>query len=121
VFQRLGTEAFELEVRLPPVAVLQQPTAVCPLLAADDVDRLGEAPVARRADVSEVIERAENVVVPPRREGEAGKGGLDDRARTVGAEQPMSGEELPAAALRGLDRPRVVRDAIRSVGGPRAR
>ena len=45
--------------------ILQWPTAVIEPAAADDVDSLSEALVARRVDGLEIVESAEDVVVPP--------------------------------------------------------
>src|SRR5207244_4949063 len=63
--------AFQLEVRLPLVRMLQRPAAVRALAALDDGDGVGEARVARRVDVLEIVESAEDVVVPAWRESEA--------------------------------------------------
>src|SRR5205807_675316 len=57
------TEPFQFEVRLAPVAVRQRPTPILALAAAENLDRLGEARVARRVDNLEIIESAEDVVV----------------------------------------------------------
>src|SRR5262249_11167463 len=89
----------QLEVGLALVAVLELPAAIVAPRASDDVDRLGEARVARRLDGLEVIERAQDIVVPARREGEAKEDRLDDRAGAMGAEEPMHQEELTAATL----------------------
>src|SRR6187549_2546863 len=62
---------FQLEVGLPPVRVLQRPTTAGASTAADDVDRLGQPSITRRVNRLEVVERTKNVVVPPRRKGEA--------------------------------------------------
>src|SRR5437588_1423728 len=64
-------EPFKLEIRLPFVRVLQGPAPVLALAFAHDVDRLGEALIARRAHGLEIVESAEDVVVPPWRECEA--------------------------------------------------
>src|SRR5206468_4312394 len=72
--------------------------------ATDDVDGLSEAPVARRVDGLEIVERAQDVVVPPWRESGTSEYGLDDFAGTVGAKEPVYQEELTAAALRGSHR-----------------
>src|SRR5262245_26464660 len=98
------TEAFQFEVRLALVAVLQGPKAVRPLAITHDVDGLGETPVARRADGLEIVESPENVVVPPRRESESKEYRLDDVAVTVGAEEPVHQKELTPAPLRRSDR-----------------
>src|SRR5262249_59437917 len=63
--------SFQLEVGLALVAVVERPAAVVAPRPSDDVDRLGEARIARRLDGLEVIERAQDVVVPARREGKA--------------------------------------------------
>src|SRR5262249_9424891 len=44
-------------------------------------------------------ERAEDVVMPPRREGEAGEDRLDHLARAMRAEEPGHEQELPPAML----------------------
>src|SRR5437899_12923647 len=62
------TEAFELEERLPLVAVLQRPATVGAPAAADELDRIAEARIARCLDRLKVIESAQDVVVPARRE-----------------------------------------------------
>jgi len=59
------TEAFEFEVGPARVPVLERPTAVSPLAATDDVDSFGEALVPRRVDGLEMVESAEDIVVPP--------------------------------------------------------
>src|SRR6266516_62827 len=98
-------ESFEREIRLPLVRMLQRPAPVLALPATDDIDCLGEAPVARRVDGLEIVESAEDVVVPPWREREASEERLDDFAGPVGAKEPVYQEELAAAALRGPRRP----------------
>src|SRR2546430_1567693 len=54
--------AFQFKKRLALEPVPQQPPAVPALAAADDVDRVGEAPVARRLDGLKVIEGPEDVI-----------------------------------------------------------
>src|SRR3989442_16021795 len=71
------SRAFEREVRLPAVDVLQEPPAVLPALAANEIDRLREALVARRAGGRELVKRAQDVIVPARREGELKRRRLD--------------------------------------------
>src|SRR5438105_3533360 len=93
-------EAFQLEVRLPLVRVLQRPAAVLVLAVMDDVDGVGEARVARRVDGVEIVESAEDVVVSSWREREANEYGLDDFAGPVRAKEPVYQEELTAAPLR---------------------
>src|SRR5437762_1594815 len=94
-------EAFKLEIRLPFVRVFERPAPVLALPAADDVDCLGQARVARRIDGLEVVECAEDVVMPSGRKRKASECGLDDFAGTVGAKEPVYQEELPAELLRG--------------------
>jgi hypothetical protein len=48
--------------------VLKRPASVHALVSPDDVNGLGETLVAARVDGLEVIEGAEDVVVPPRGE-----------------------------------------------------
>src|SRR5205807_6048555 len=98
------TEPFQFEVRLAPVAVRQRPTPILALAAAENLDRLGEARVARRVDNLEIIESAEDVVVPPRREREAKEDWLDDFASAVGAKEAVHEQEFTTAALCILHR-----------------
>src|SRR5207249_3239557 len=60
------TKLFQFEVGLALVTILQRPSAVLALAAADNLDRLGEAWVSLRVDRLEIVQSAENVVVPPR-------------------------------------------------------
>src|SRR5262245_17324457 len=57
-------EAFQLEVGLALVAVLERPAAIVAPRASDDVNRLGEARIAGRLNGLEVIEGAKDIVVP---------------------------------------------------------
>src|SRR5437773_671017 len=98
------TQSFQFKVGLALVAVLQRPAAVLAPSAADDVDRSAEALVTRRVDGLEVIESAEDVVGPARRERDAKEYGLDDVAGTLRAKEPVHQEELTATALRSPDR-----------------
>src|SRR5574341_2212362 len=98
------TETFQLEVGLALVAVLQRPATVLALGAKEDADRFGKALVAGRAYGLEVIEGAEDIVVPPRREREAQEDGFDDLASAMGTKQPVHQQELAAAALRSPHR-----------------
>jgi hypothetical protein len=84
--------------------MLQSPTAIRTPAGTDDVDRLGEALVARGVDGLEVVQRAKDVVVPPRRKGKAREDRIDDFAVPAGAEQPMLQEELTPAPLRDTHR-----------------
>src|SRR5207248_953399 len=92
-------DALQFEVGLALPAVLQRPTAVVASCAAHELDRLGQARVARRADGLEMVKGAEDVVVPARGKRESDKFRLDDFARAVGAEEPVHEKELAAAAL----------------------
>src|SRR6516225_3648956 len=76
-------KSFHLEVGLPLVAVLEQPAAIIALRASDDVNRLGQAWIARGLDRLEVIKRTQDIVVPARREGETDEDWLDDRTRAM--------------------------------------
>lgn len=51
----------------------------------------------------EVVESAQNVVMPPRWEGEPKKNRLDDGTGAMGAEQPVLQEEFPPAPLRSAN------------------
>src|SRR5262249_19280129 len=88
--------------------MLQGPAAVLTLAFTDDFDRLVEAPVSRRVDGLEIIECAEDVVVPPWRERKTSEYRFDDFAGTVGTKEPMHQEELTTTALCGLYRPHFV-------------
>jgi hypothetical protein len=96
-----GADAFELEPSLALVAVVERPAAVLALCAADNVDCFAEALVARRARGLEIVERAEDVVVPARWEGELKENRLDDFARAMRAKQPVHQQKLAAAGLGG--------------------
>src|SRR5262249_11122716 len=98
------TEAFQFEVCLALPAVLQRPAAVAPPGVLNDLDRLGEALVARRTHGLEMVQGTEDVVVPPWREGETREYRLDDFTGAVGAKEPMHQQELTPAALRGPHR-----------------
>src|SRR5216683_645303 len=82
-------QMFQLEVGLPFVRLLQRPAAVRKLPVLDNADGVGQARIARRLNGLEIVERAENVVVPPRRESEAKEPWLDDGSRAMGAKQPV--------------------------------
>ena len=69
------------------------------LFVANEVNRLGKSLVARSIHGLEVVEGPQNVVVPPRREGEADKSRLDDGPGAMGAEQPVHEEELSTPPL----------------------
>lgn len=84
--------------------MLERPAAVVAPSAPHDVDGLREPPVARGSDLLEVVESAEDVVVPSRRETETKEHRLDDFTCAVGAEEPMLQEELAAPALSGPHR-----------------
>ena len=98
-----GAQALKFKVGLAFVSILQKPAAVPAPGGADDANRLGEARVPGSVDGLEVIEGAQDVVVPPRREGEANENRLDDLAGAIGAEEPVHEKEFPAAALRHAD------------------
>jgi len=82
---------------------MEGPAAVGEAGVVEDGDGVGEAGVAGGVDGLEVVEGAEDVVVPAGREGEAEEGGLDDFAGAVGAEEAVEEEEFAAAALGGTD------------------
>src|SRR5258708_4476193 len=81
--------------------MLQGPAPVLAPALPYDLDRLGEALVARSVDGLEIVQRAEDVVVPPWGECEDSEYRLDDFAGAVRAEEPVHQQEFPAAALRG--------------------
>jgi len=82
-------EAFQFEICFPFVGVLERPAAVFAPAAADDFDGFGEARIARGIDSLEVIEGAENVVVPSGREREANEEGFDNFAGAMGTEESV--------------------------------
>src|SRR5437899_1096556 len=51
---------------------LERPPAVAVALRRDQLDRLGHALVGRNASAAQVLQPPQRIVVPPRREGEAG-------------------------------------------------
>ena len=65
------------------VRVLERPAPVCPAATTDEVDRLGQSFVARRANRLEIVERPQNVVMPPGWKHEPHEFGLDDRPGSV--------------------------------------
>ncbi len=97
-----GSEAFQLEIGFPFVGVLEPPAAVFAAGVADDFDGFGEARVARGIDGLEVIESAQNVVMPSGREREAEEKRLNDFTGVVGAKETVRQEKLAAATLGGL-------------------
>src|SRR5439155_7035285 len=120
---------------------LERPPAVGVALRRDQLDRLGHALVGRDAGAAQVLQPPQHVVVPPRREREAGPGGpalaisLDDLARRPPAEEAALEEVLlpaepglghlwnapdgPFALEQGLEHAdrRVERRPRRAVGG----
>jgi len=94
-------ESLKLKISFPFVGVLQRPAAIFELAVVDDFDGFGEARITRGVDGLKVIERAENVVVPPGRKREAREFGLDDVAGAVRAKEPVEQQELAGTSLRG--------------------
>lgn len=92
-------EAFQFEIGFPFVGVLERPAAVFAASAADDFDGFREARVAWGIDGLEVIEGAENVVVPSGWKREADEEGLDDFAGAVRAKEAVREEKFAAAVL----------------------
>src|SRR5260221_8335303 len=87
---------------------LERPPAVAIALRRDQKGRLGHALVGRDAGAAQVVQPPQHVVVPPRREGEAGPCGaalaisLDHLARRPPAEEAALEEVLlPAEPGRG--------------------
>src|SRR5437867_4285409 len=64
------------------------------------------------------VERAEDVVMPAGREGEAGHGGIDHLPGAVRAKQPVGQEELAALRLRFPDRPHAAPAALLALPEP---
>ena len=93
-------EAFQFEVRLTFVVVLQRPTTVGPPFRTHDVYGFGETRIARSVDRSEVVESSQDVVVPPRWERKTFELRFDDFAGTVGAKELMDEEEVTRHSLR---------------------
>src|SRR5260221_9065754 len=79
---------------------LERPPAGAVALRPDHLDRLGHALVGRDAGAAQVVQPPQHVVVPPRREGEAGPCGaalaisLDHLAR-----RPPAGQAALEAVL----------------------
>ena len=63
-------------------------------------DGVGEAGISRGYGILEVVEAAQDVVVPARGEYETQHFGLDDFAGAMGAEQAVNQQEFAASALR---------------------
>ena len=98
-------DAFQLKVRLSFVRNADsdhRPSS--PTTGTNDVDRVGEARVAGRIDLLEMVECAQDVVVPSRREDKSREVGLDDVPGPVRPEEAVREQELPSAALRGTQR-----------------
>lgn len=91
----------DLDRHAAGVPDLDWPPAVAIALRGDQLDRLGHALVGRHAGAAQVIEAAQHVVVPPRREGKAGPGVVDDLAGRPPAEEAALEEVLLAAEPRG--------------------
>ena len=123
VFQRLGlpSPSSISKVGLARVDVLERPAAVGIAIVLDDSDRLGHALVGPDLGVAQVVEPAQDVVVPPGREREPQPVGVDHLAGRLPTEQPAL-EHVLLAALAGLpdlgraaDRPLVLEQALEDV------
>ena len=67
---RLALALTEVNQQLVVMGVLQEPAAVGAALRLDDADRLGDPLVRRDACLPQVVEPAQDIVVPPVRERE---------------------------------------------------
>ena len=82
-----GAETFNFEVGFAAVDILQWPTAIRKLRLAHNLDCVVEAGVTRSIDGLEVIEGAENVVMPARRKRQFQKDGFHYCASAVGTKR----------------------------------
>ena len=108
VFQRLGPAiaVLELEVDRAGMGVLQEPRAIRLLLGSDQLDRFVHARVRRITSRPEMLQAAQDVVVPAGRKRELQPGGVDDGAAALAPEElPFQEVFLSSAASRdGLRR-----------------
>ena len=103
VFQRLGRPDAVLEVEVDPTRVdaVEQPSSVRLPLRPHDLHRLRHPGIGLGARPSEVVERAQHVVVPVVRERELEVRRLHDLARALAAEEVALEQVLLTAAPRG--------------------
>lgn len=94
-----GADFFHLEKNCARVTILQKPASVGLSPFADDLDSLLQAIIAFSVAVPEIVERPEDVVVPPGRKREPRPRRLDHCAGAVRTEQPVTQQEFPAARL----------------------
>lgn len=85
--------------------MLEYPAPVRAPLVADEFHCFAQARVTRRVDCLKVVERAENVVVPPWRKRHAPKLRADDATRAVRTKQSVLQQELASLLLRAPDIP----------------
>src|SRR5947208_1597666 len=81
---------FQIEIRLASIFVVQRPATILALAGAHNFDRLRKARVGRRIDGLEIVQSAEDVVVPARWERKMQENRLDDFAGAVGAKEPVT-------------------------------
>src|SRR6185369_6578442 len=117
----LALAVLHLDVNLARVDVLERPPAVRIPMALDDADGLGDALVGLDPRVAQVIEAAQDVVVPPGRERELEPARVDHLAGRLPPEQPPFEQVLLASGARlghqgrPADRPLVLEQALEDV------
>ena len=99
----------------------ERPSAVREPVALDDPDRLGDALVGLEPGIAQVVQPAQDVVVPPGREREPEPVGIDHLAGRLPPKEPALEHVRLAAAtrlphpLRAADRPLVREQALEDV------
>lgn len=86
--------------------MLECPTAVCASAVQNDAHGIRESWITWGADGLKIVESAQHIVVPARRESEPNKCRLDDFAGPVRPEEAMNQEKLAAPALCLADGPK---------------
>ena len=98
VFQRLGCPTFSISKKTRPGQFwlsFQRPSGSC--LLRSKLDGVGHALVARRAHPAEVVQAAQKVVVPARREVDARHGRIGYFAGAMRAVEPVDQQEFVGA------------------------
>ena len=88
---------------MPGMPGLERPPPIAVALRLDQLDRLSHALVGSDACAAEMLERAQDVVVPPRREGETGPRGA---ALAISLDHLTSRSPSEEAALEEVSCPR---------------
>lgn len=81
------------------MSILEKPASVLLALLEDHFDRVLEAVIVVRVARPEVVQRAQDVVVPARRKRESRQRRIHDFTRPVRTVEPVAKEELPGPGL----------------------